>query len=197
MQFTYWATAWAKAEEGLPLMPLFKENDFQWVEAPLPLDDLEGHARFQGFGVPIGGGDLGLTTHYKYREMFEVGRIDIAQPDDLANKQFFIPADKPMGCVRQHGAGRGCTSTQRTAILAEGTTTDRPISHREPTPKWAFDPFDPFRGPDPPPRRRCRDTCQSRGKRGTNAVIGIRHAASLPTDTVAVLADATSTTRDG
>ena len=75
------ATAWAKAEEGLPLMPLFKENDFQWVEAPLPLDDLEGHARFQGFGVPIGGGDLGLTTHHEYREMFEVGRIDIAQPD--------------------------------------------------------------------------------------------------------------------
>ena len=75
------ATAWAKAEEGLPLMPLFKEHDFAWVEAPLPLDDLEGHARFQGFGVPIGGGDLGLTTCAEYREMFEVGKIDIAQPD--------------------------------------------------------------------------------------------------------------------
>jgi hypothetical protein len=25
----------------------------------MPIDDLEGHARFQGFGVPIGGGDLG------------------------------------------------------------------------------------------------------------------------------------------
>src|SRR5690606_16246292 len=50
------ATAWSKAEEGLPLMPIFKENDFFWVEAPLPLEDLEGHARFQGFGVPIGGG---------------------------------------------------------------------------------------------------------------------------------------------
>ena len=75
------ATAWTKAEDGLPLMPLFKENDFHWVEAPLPLDDLEGHARFQGFGVPIGGGDLGLTTHHEYREMFTVGKIDIAQPD--------------------------------------------------------------------------------------------------------------------
>ena len=61
------ATAWAKAEDGLPLMPLFKEHDFAWVEAPLPLDDLEGHARFQGFGVPIGGGDLGLTTCAEYR----------------------------------------------------------------------------------------------------------------------------------
>jgi L-alanine-DL-glutamate epimerase-like enolase superfamily enzyme len=75
------ATAWAKAEEGLPLMPLFKEAGFHWVEAPLPLDDLDGHARFQGFGVPIGGGDLGLTTHHEYRVLFEVGKIDIAQPD--------------------------------------------------------------------------------------------------------------------
>lgn len=56
------ATAWARAEEGLPLMPIFKEHDFFWVEAPLPIDDLDGNARFQGFGMPIGGGDLGLTT---------------------------------------------------------------------------------------------------------------------------------------
>lgn len=75
------ATAWAKAEEGLPLMPIFKEHDFFWVEAPLPIDDLDGHARFQGFGVPIGGGDLGLTTHYEYEAAFERGKIDIAQPD--------------------------------------------------------------------------------------------------------------------
>jgi L-alanine-DL-glutamate epimerase-like enolase superfamily enzyme len=75
------ATAWSRAEEGLPLMPIFKENDFSWVEAPLPLDDLEGHARFQGFGVPIGVGDLGLTTCAEYAQMFEIGKIDIAQPD--------------------------------------------------------------------------------------------------------------------
>jgi L-alanine-DL-glutamate epimerase-like enolase superfamily enzyme len=75
------ATAWDKAEDGLPLMPLFKEHGFAWVEAPLPLDDLEGHSRFQGFGVPIGGGDLGLTTCAEYLQMFEIGRIDIAQPD--------------------------------------------------------------------------------------------------------------------
>jgi L-alanine-DL-glutamate epimerase-like enolase superfamily enzyme len=75
------ATAWARAEEGLPLMPIFAEHDFAWVEAPLPLEDLEGHARFQGFGVPIGGGDLGLTTRHEYREMFEIGKIDIAQPE--------------------------------------------------------------------------------------------------------------------
>lgn len=75
------ATAWGHAEEGLPLMPIFRDFDFAWVEAPLPLDDLAGHARFQGYGVPIGGGDLGLTTRFEYAQMFEAGRIDIAQPD--------------------------------------------------------------------------------------------------------------------
>lgn len=75
------ATAWTKAEEGLPLMPIFREYDFQWVEAPLPLDDLKGHARFQGYGIPIAGGDLGLTTRYEYEQLFEIGQVDIAQPD--------------------------------------------------------------------------------------------------------------------
>ena len=75
------ATAWTNADQGLPLMPIFREYDFFWVEAPLPIDDLDGHARFQGFGVPIGGGDLGLTTRYEYEEAFLRGKIDIAQPD--------------------------------------------------------------------------------------------------------------------
>ncbi len=75
------ATAWSMAEEGLPFMPIFKDNDFFWVEAPLPIDDLDGHARFQGYGIPIGGGDLGLTTRYEYEDAFIRGKIDIAQPD--------------------------------------------------------------------------------------------------------------------
>ena len=75
------AAAWEAPEHGLPLMPVFRDCGFKWVEAPLPLDDVEGHARFQGFGVPIGGGDLGLTTRFEYVDMFERGKIDIAQPD--------------------------------------------------------------------------------------------------------------------
>ncbi len=75
------ATAWSKAEEGLPLMPLFRDHGFKWVEAPLPVDDLAGHARFQGFGVPIGGGDLGLTTRFEYEQLFDIGKVNIAQPD--------------------------------------------------------------------------------------------------------------------
>jgi len=75
------ASAWARPEDGLPLMPLFRDLAFDWVEAPLPLDDVAGHARFQGYGVAIGGGDLGLTTRFEYQQMFDEGRIDIAQPD--------------------------------------------------------------------------------------------------------------------
>ncbi|MFO1037916.1 MAG: mandelate racemase/muconate lactonizing enzyme family protein [Geminicoccaceae bacterium] len=75
------ATAWTKAEDGLPLMPVFKECGFEWLEAPLPLDDLQGHARFQGWGIPITGGDLGLTTRFEYEAMLDVGKVDVAQPD--------------------------------------------------------------------------------------------------------------------
>ncbi len=75
------ATAWDRAEEGLPLMPVLEECGIAWLEAPLPLDDVTGHARFQGWDVPVGGGDLGLTTRFAYEDLFERGQIDIAQPD--------------------------------------------------------------------------------------------------------------------
>lgn len=75
------ATAWSAAEDGLPLMDLFAENNISWLEAPLDLDDVEGHARFQGWGIPIGGGDLGLTTHFEYADILDRGKCDIAQPD--------------------------------------------------------------------------------------------------------------------
>lgn len=42
---------------------------------------LPGHRRFQGFGVPTGGGDLGLTTRHEFAHMLDEGQIDIAQPD--------------------------------------------------------------------------------------------------------------------
>ena len=67
------AAAWDIPEHGLPLMPVFRDCGFLWVEAPLPLDDVAGHAKFQGFGVPIGGGDLGATTRFDYEALFDHG----------------------------------------------------------------------------------------------------------------------------
>ena len=75
------AAAWDVPEHSLPLMQIFQECGFLWVEAPLPLDDVVGHAKFQGFGVPIAGGDLGATTRFDYAALFDQGKIDIAQPD--------------------------------------------------------------------------------------------------------------------
>jgi L-alanine-DL-glutamate epimerase-like enolase superfamily enzyme len=75
------AAAWDVPEHGLPLMPVLRDCGFRWVEAPLPLDDVAGHARFQGYGVPIGGGDLGATSCAEFEQLFDAGAVDIAQPD--------------------------------------------------------------------------------------------------------------------
>jgi L-rhamnonate dehydratase len=74
-------TAWSSAEDGLPLMDVLVDCQVGWLEAPLELDDVEGHARFQGWGVPIGVGDLGLTTHWEFVDLLDRGKCDIAQPD--------------------------------------------------------------------------------------------------------------------
>jgi L-alanine-DL-glutamate epimerase-like enolase superfamily enzyme len=69
------------AAELLPLMPIFREYRLAWLEAPLPLDDLEGHAALQGFGVAISAGDNALTTHHEFEAMMDCGHVDIIQPD--------------------------------------------------------------------------------------------------------------------
>ncbi|HXV25539.1 MAG TPA: mandelate racemase/muconate lactonizing enzyme family protein [Alphaproteobacteria bacterium] len=119
------ATAWTKAEEGLPLMPIFRDYGFAWVEAPLPIDDLDGHARFQGYGVPIGGGDLGLTTRYEYELLFERGRVDIAQPDvtmvgGLTELKRVAALAKSLGKrVVTHGYKSNITIAANLAFLAQ------------------------------------------------------------------------------
>src|SRR4029079_19508725 len=118
-------TSWPTADEGLPLMPLFKEFGFAWVEAPLPIDDLDGHARFQGLGVPIGGGDLGLTTRFEYELMFERGKVDIAQPDvtmagGLTELKRVAHLAKPRGKrVVTHGYKSNITIAANLAFLAQ------------------------------------------------------------------------------
>ena len=73
--------AWDRPEDGLKLMPTFRDLDFDWVEAPFPADDFASYAALQGQRVPIAGGDLGLTTRHEFTTLFDVGKVDIAQPD--------------------------------------------------------------------------------------------------------------------
>lgn len=75
------ALSYRTAEEGLRLLPILRDVNIWFLEAPLPLDNIEGHARMAGQGVPLGVGDLGLTHVEEFVEMMERGRADICQPD--------------------------------------------------------------------------------------------------------------------
>ena len=73
--------AYRTAEEGLRLLPVLQQVGIWFLEAPLPLDDVAGHARMAGRGVPLGVGDLGLTHVDEFIEAMDRGKADICQPD--------------------------------------------------------------------------------------------------------------------
>ena len=73
--------AYRTAEEGLRLIPLLIEAAIWFLEAPLSLDDVEGHARMAGQGLDLGVGDLGLTHVNEFVEMMDRGGAAICQPD--------------------------------------------------------------------------------------------------------------------
>lgn len=74
-------SAFDTIEDVNRMLPVLRDCDIHWLEAPLPLDDLDGHALLEGCGLPVGVGDLGLTAPLEWRPFFEAGIVDIAQPD--------------------------------------------------------------------------------------------------------------------
>ena len=74
-------TAFDTVEDVNRMLPVLHDCGIHWLEAPLPLDDIDGHALLKGCGLPVGVGDLGLTAPLEWRPFFEVGIVDIAQPD--------------------------------------------------------------------------------------------------------------------
>ena len=75
------ALSYRTAAEGLRLFPIFREVGIWFLEAPLPLDDVEGHLEMSRHGLPIGVGDLGLTHVREFIEMMDHGGASICQPD--------------------------------------------------------------------------------------------------------------------
>jgi L-alanine-DL-glutamate epimerase-like enolase superfamily enzyme len=75
------ALSYKTVEEGLRLLPILKDAGILFLEAPLPLDDLAGHAAMAGRGMPIGVGDLGLTHVDEFIDFMDRGGADICQPD--------------------------------------------------------------------------------------------------------------------
>jgi len=50
------ALSYRTAEDGLKLLPVLREAGILFLEAPLPLDDWEGHAQMAAAGIPLGVG---------------------------------------------------------------------------------------------------------------------------------------------
>ncbi len=75
------ALAYHTAEEGLRLIPIFRAVNVAFLEAPLPLDDIEGHARMAEAGLPLGVGDLGFTHVNEFIDAMDRGCASICQPD--------------------------------------------------------------------------------------------------------------------
>jgi L-rhamnonate dehydratase len=75
------ALSYRTDQEGLKLFPIYREIGLWFLEAPLPLDDVEGHLEMSCHGIPTGVGDLGLTHVREFIEMMDRGGASICQPD--------------------------------------------------------------------------------------------------------------------
>jgi L-rhamnonate dehydratase len=109
------ALSYKTAEEGLRLLPVLKQAGILFLEAPLPLDDWEGHARMASDGVPLGVGDLGLTHVHEFIEAMDRGGAAICQPD-ISQVGGFTGLMKIAGAARQRGK-RVITHGYKTSII--------------------------------------------------------------------------------
>jgi L-alanine-DL-glutamate epimerase-like enolase superfamily enzyme len=75
------ALSYKTADEGLRLYDVYRDINIHFLEAPLPLDDMAGHARMAKEGIPLGVGDLGLTHVDEFVDYMERGGASVLQPD--------------------------------------------------------------------------------------------------------------------
>jgi len=76
------AQAFTRLDQLAPYLDLLAELKFAWIESPFPLDHVAGHARLRAATrIPVGVGDLGLTTCKEFAPFLVADAFDIAQPD--------------------------------------------------------------------------------------------------------------------
>ena len=76
------AQEFTRLDELAPFLDLLAELEFAWIEAPFPLDRVDEHVRLRAATrIPIGVGDLGLTTCKEFTPFLAADAFDIAQPD--------------------------------------------------------------------------------------------------------------------
>jgi L-rhamnonate dehydratase len=109
------ALSYRTADDGLRLLPVLQEAGILFLEAPLPLDDWEGHARMAAHGVPLGVGDLGLTHVDEFVEAMDKGGASICQPD-ISHVGGFTGLMKIANAARERGK-RVITHGYKTNII--------------------------------------------------------------------------------
>ena len=76
------AQEFTRLDQLAPFLDLLADLDFAWIESPFPLDDVAEHARLRAATrIPIGVGDLGLTTCKEFEPFLAADAFGIAQPD--------------------------------------------------------------------------------------------------------------------
>jgi len=75
------AYAWPNAERALRVLEQLAELDLFFVETPIDIDDLEGHAQLKRHSpIRIAAGEW-QNTHWEFLDLADRGLIDVLQPD--------------------------------------------------------------------------------------------------------------------
>lgn len=65
-----------------PFLNTLTALDFKWIEAPFNLENLSDHVALKQLTqIPLGVGDLGMTTCHEFAPYLQAQAFDIAQPD--------------------------------------------------------------------------------------------------------------------
>lgn len=75
------AYAWPDARTALGVMERLAPYDLFFLETPIDIDDLEGHAFLHDHSpIPIAAGEW-QNTHFEFLDLADRGKLDVLQPD--------------------------------------------------------------------------------------------------------------------
>lgn len=96
------AYAWPNAERALRILKQLAPFDLFFVETPIDIDDLEGHAYLHAHSpVPIAAGEW-QNTHFEFLDLADRGMLDVLQPD-VGRVGGFTEAKKVCGIAADRG----------------------------------------------------------------------------------------------
>lgn len=76
------AAEFDRLDQLSPFLPSLNALNFCWIEAPFDLTNLTDHQQLKQLSnIPIGVGDLGMTTCGEFTPYLKANAFDIAQPD--------------------------------------------------------------------------------------------------------------------